>query len=1032
MKNVQKRPLTVILVLLALLTLSHQASAAYYFSTSGSTVLLALTSCTEQTPCALSILQTLLALLTDTSPTFVLLDINTSVNLSSAVASGSNLTVQFSAASLASATASLINLTAKGTLNIVVTGASSTTASKSISFTAPNVVLSSLSASGLSLSLSTSSSYAISISDTTLSALTFSSNPTTIAVSNVTTSSLSWSATTMNLVGLYSSAASPSLTATTLTLSNSNFTASSTLDASLSAVSVSLTSVAFKSARAISIAATGTFNWVSSSVKSVASTTSAFVVTTPSATLQAITFDGTALSISGSSASLINVNFTDSAASSSLSLADQSTATLTSIVLNGGKLITRTVSSLAISSSTFIASDSVALDIAGSSASNLFIITGSSIEGSVNVTSASLSLIGTTVTGTSGSAGKKFNVQGATASLSGSALTKLNATLSVDALSISNCQFTGDSDDGKLMSLIAPALNSVLYINGSSTFTSMLLSAESTLAINIASSSFSKSALSLASRDKISITASSIAGTVSAAVSVLDLSAPSVDFSGSSLTASLASGYSDLATVSLAATGTAVDMTFLGSLSVPRLELSNLSSLSIDGSLVISTGLAFVDPIAAQVSLDVSGALTLPVSNSTVSSVATHINISTPHVILALSSLNEQLNAQVSLSIDADNMTTTFDSSVQLLNGTLINLGTDIVVRLPNLVDIDPLLSLIAKIVDRVLLIEVGGVTCSPTCQNGGTCIGLDICSCTTGWGGVGCACSTANLPSFVTCGATQLLSWVINSSVTLEQSLVLPSGVGLVVQGDLALAAGGSLELSSTSTVEVQGSLSNSGGSIVIQPYTTASTSSLSPSGGSKRADVPTAAPESTPSASNCTFNISSYITTQHLNLSSSSNITVVINMTSLIEYYGSDSGVECLATNAIINVTDSSAIDGYINVIIIGSDSQTRAQAEVISSGDTSSSSIGTGMTLKSSTSSSSSCSSITGSSGIVSVFVNPCSGTNPDGTANPNGRALKWYYYGIPIIAVAVIAVIVAIVILSVPKFRNSVAPYRGTRI
>lgn len=1026
----RKSVLVLTLVLLAFAALCTPSEGAYYFSTSGNALALSLSACTNGSPCAFSVLGTLLGLLTDTSPTFVLLDLNSNINFSSLTLAGSSLTVQFNAASLSAATGNIV-LNAKSALNIVATGSATTAVSKLITFNAPSVTISSLSATGMSLSLtptSSSLSYSLSITNTALAGITLSTNPTSITANNLTTTSLNWSASNLDLTNLKFNgiaAAAPYLYGTTVTLTNATFTASSSVDATVSAGnSMTLLGVSFSSVRTLALSAAASLTWTGSSLSAVSAGAS-IAISSPSAMLQSITFDSAALAITGSgSASLTSVNFSDSSA---LTLADQASATLNAVVLDG-KLIASAIASLDISSCTLTGSSaSVALNVTGSSISSYITVSGSTIEGGLLFSTGRLSVTGSQFTTGSGSDGKQITIQGASSvDISGSSFEKFIIAMVTEELSIESSQFVGD-DSNELNKLTVSGLTSDLTIESGSTFSNMLLIANAAADISIEASSFTGSALNLVSDSRINIKSSTISGTVSQTdVAILNLTALDVDFSDSTLSASSSTS---LPTVVLASINSDADMTFEGSLSVPRLQLSSLASLKLVGSLVIGTGLDFTS-VASTVVLDVGGSLTLPVLNTTVTSTS-KVNISTPHIILGLTSTNDQLNALVDISINAANLSLTFSAAVGVVSGSKISLGTDLFVNIPQLVDIDPLLDLAFTVVNGVLLLEVSGTSCSIACQHGGNCIGLNICNCPSGWGGIGCACPTTSLPAFATCSTNQVLSWVINTSMILQgaaQSIVLPDGIDLIVQGDFGLSNGATLELSSTSTVDIQGTFSSDGGSVIINP----STNVLDTSSGTKRADVPTATPDATASNASCTFNLTSYIVAQNLNLSSSSNITVVINMTSLVDYYGADSGVQCLGSSPVINVTNSAVVDGYITVIIIGTNASTNARADVVSAGDKSISETSVTLQLSTSTSNSGSCSSSSSSPGLISVFVNPCSGVNPDGSANPAGRALKWYYYGIPIIAVLVITVVVAVVLLSVPRFRHKIAPYRGTRM
>lgn len=1028
----QKSILALTFVLLALAALCSPAQGAYYFSTTGNALALSLTSCSKATPCAFSIVGTLLSGLVDTSPTFVLLDLNSSVNLSSSSILGSTLTVQFDTSALAASTGSLI-FNAQTALNIVANGSIATTVSKLITFNAPSVTISSLSATGLTLSLTPSTaglSYTLNVADSVLAGLTLSTNPTTMTVSNVTTKTMNWAATNLQLSNLKfqgASGAVPILSGTTVALTDSVFTSSSSLDATVSAsATMTLSNVSFSSARTLAISATSSLNWASSKILA-ASAGASIAITSPTTTLQSITFDSAALTITGAtSAALTDLTFSDT---STLTLSQQAAAMLNTVTLADGKLIASGIASLDLSGCSFTASYArVALNVTGVSSSSPITISGSTFNGAVIVAAGSLSVSGSEFTATSGSIGKQFKVLSASSvALNGVDLAKFSVDLATQSLSISNSQISGD-DESDLRSFVVSGLTSPLSINASSSFSKLLLSASAAAAINIETTTFSDSALNLVSTGAIAIKSSIISGSVNSDVSILNLTAVSVDFSDSTLSASSSSS---LPTVALASTDVTTAMTFIGSLEIPRLQLSSLASLSLDGSLVINAGLDFAAPAASNVVLDVSGKLTLPVLNTTVTSASAKVNISTPHIVLGLTTTNAQLNALVDISIDATNLTVTFSASVDVLSGSNITLGTDLVVSLPQLVDVDPLLDLVLTLVESVLKLEIAGSSCTPACQHGGTCIGLNICNCASGWASMGCTCPTTSLPSFVSCSTNQMLSWVINASTILQgaaQSIVLPDGINLVVQGDLGLSNGASLQLSSTSSVDIQGTFSSDGGSVIISPSVNVNSGVES----TKRADVPVSAPEATPSNASCSFNLTSYIVAQNLNLSSSSNITVVINMTSLVDYYGADSGVQCLGSNPIINITNSAVVDGIITVIIIGTNSSTNARADVVSAGDPSISETSVSLTLSVSTPNSGSCSSSSAKPGLISVFVNPCAGTNPDGSSNPAGKALKWYYYGIPIIAVLVITVVVAVVLLSVPSFRHKIAPYRGTRM
>lgn len=73
--------------------------------------------------------------------------------------------------------------------------------------------------------------------------------------------------------------------------------------------------------------------------------------------------------------------------------------------------------------------------------------------------------------------------------------------------------------------------------------------------------------------------------------------------------------------------------------------------------------------------------------------------------------------------------------------------------------------------------------------------------------------------------------------------------------------------------------------------------------------------------------------------------------------------------------------------------------------------------------------SCSEVKSRPGLVSLVVQACDEPTPDGKKR---KPLPWYYWAVPVIVVAILAVVIAAVILSVSKLRHKFTPWRNARM
>jgi hypothetical protein len=272
-----------------------------------------------------------------------------------------------------------------------------------------------------------------------------------------------------------------------------------------------------------------------------------------------------------------------------------------------------------------------------------------------------------------------------------------------------------------------------------------------------------------------------------------------------------------------------------------------------------------------------------------------------------------------------------------------------------------------------------------------GNCILRDTCSCPLSLSGPHCECTLLGIPNNGFCNPLGGPNWIVNTSLTLDSfsSLTVPHGYLLSVDGDLT-NEGGAILLSESSQVKVNGSITNNG---TIQMDSTLH---------------PTLHPDG-----HCSFLPTSSIIASQVSLQPFSHIQITMNANAL------PTDRQCDGEIASMQSLDDSLLDGILEIIVQGSD-ESRMKTDVArSSNSTKSSNAGT-LTVKTETPG---CPTVTQSPGIVSLFVQPCDPKNKK-------KSIPWYYWAAPVIAVVTIMIISAIIIVSVPKVRSKVLPFRGT--
>lgn len=1008
-----------------------------------------LTGCTQSNPCGYNLVTSILGLLGSfTSVTFSLLDLPSEALHLECTKAGCNMDLELNLADFNFAT----QLSLKADTNITlyaVNTAFNGIGSVEYSFNAPVVVFKEILLPNTNFTLTSPpsrTSLEFHIENSALSGLNLltTASPLTATHSTINSMALIVGQATLTNVSFNSlSSSTCSISGTTLTVLDSVFDMADSSPLSWTVDTLDISGVTFSGVSSALMKANSAFTWANSNLSASLTTDSAMIQIEGSGGLTSASVQGlnflspVSIHLIQLSSCLLNdivFDLRDSILSSNLTI-ESSTTSMTGLTIHGQVA----VHSAQVQIQTSIISSSLdstnALEVIYETDGPLSIFQ-SQIAGLVNFASASPKIVGSTFTAPSGLGIEKdtFLVSSAAlAILEGCSFDQHSFAFS----SVSEIGFVHTIVSGAIGGPLQPLFNisvdaaSFIVFNASSSLSGVRMKGTNLGVVEISASTLNDVLLMLHTSERLICDQSEISirdYVYNNGEAIMDLAGKLLDFSTCELLlpANL-SLTSPLPTVLLSTPQNNEPIRFMGSISAIHLGIDGGYGLELVGDLSTSQ-LSFLSSSTAA-NMSISGTLTLPFLSNTISLDVALGTMSIDFVANALNFIVYQANTtfdpSLSISVDIMDLVITVPDALAIVKDAVWSLGNIIFAKLPRL--ISELFDGELLLVDGALSFTVASVSCSPSClANGGTCIIPNLCQCPPSFSGFYCGCPIPTL-SFLTCDMVPYsLQWIANTSLSIidpANSIILPTRIGLTVHGDLSLGPGCSLQVGAQSFVSVDGTLSIEGGSIRV-----ATTAYRPPSDTKRDFEREIAAIHSSysSSASPCSFDIASYLEASNLNLSSSSNLTIEIDMTSLSEYFGDNSGVECLAENPIFNVTGSSYIDGYITVVITGNPSNTRTKTDVIVSGDKSSSVTSTSLVLSVSTKSDS-CSGFNSSPGIVSVFTSPCSGKK-----DKKSSTLKWWYYGIPIITVVALMVIIAIIILSVPKFRRIVVPYRGSRM
>jgi hypothetical protein len=292
------------------------------------------------------------------------------------------------------------------------------------------------------------------------------------------------------------------------------------------------------------------------------------------------------------------------------------------------------------------------------------------------------------------------------------------------------------------------------------------------------------------------------------------------------------------------------------------------------------------------------------------------------------------------------------------------------------------------------LTFSVTAVICHPPCLNGGSCVARDNCSCPSTWGGPTCECTTIGQIGSTECNPDGTQSWVVENDLIMNEAdhLDIPAGYNVFIQG--TLTNNGNITIRTGTTLQT-GAFNNLG----LLELEGGITQNL------RRDGEP--------------CKTSASITVSNFTLPSTGRMYLKIDA-SLID---PESSCAKELTAPIVKSNSTSQLDGKIDIAVAGS-SSTRASISVVSSRDIQGSNSGTTLAV-SSTTPQGTCATTESKSGIISLFVNPCTAE-----ATKGKKSIPWYYWGAPVIAVVGIAIIIAVLGVSVPSIRNKVLPYKGS--
>ena len=460
-----------------------------------------------------------------------------------------------------------------------------------------------------------------------------------------------------------------------------------------------------------------------------------------------------------------------------------------------------------------------------------------------------------------------------------------------------------------------------------------------------------------------------------------------------------------------------------GSVPTPSILVLSGGALQFnDGSSIYSTAIfADVGSVVSIFKTSVSGGpgneITLYNTASMILSDELHVNFD-----VAFAGIVPGLEIHISpnkslISLQKSNFVSGFNDSMALFEGTYMALAGN----------------------PEELVLNVTQTNCGSACQNGAICYDrLGTCTCAEPqiWGGPQCACSKVGLPSVGVCDPAGGQKWIVAGSwdVYDNDTLDVPAGYEFYIGGDCT--NNGTIHLAPNTTMRLGGLFYNYG---KLYVSSTLSTVNNLPGG-------------------RCAVTSNTIMQSQLFGFGDSSQVTLDFDATSIGDVLSCQQtdapslarsvfvgeaqeaqteqlkrdvdALDSILTLNAANVTSSVAFQtsgsGNISGVItvkVKTTLTTNAKLTLAKS-NAATSTTSTTLLLTTTTSNTASCASTDNNiPGTLSILISPCPTTRKN-------TQVKWYWYGIPIIVVGVIIIVAAIVVISVPKIKTKVLPYRGT--
>jgi hypothetical protein len=293
-------------------------------------------------------------------------------------------------------------------------------------------------------------------------------------------------------------------------------------------------------------------------------------------------------------------------------------------------------------------------------------------------------------------------------------------------------------------------------------------------------------------------------------------------------------------------------------------------------------------------------------------------------------------------------------------------------------------------------------------------------CPCLFPWGGPFCGCNTTGIPEGSYCSESGQQTWETTNSFSLPsgQVLVIPDNYTFVVNGNTTIS--GELVLSEGTSLISSGVMVSEGVLTILCKLR-----------------------ERHVSATACSVYTTVSVISESFVFTGLNHVDLLLDVSELstdgscvqpsdISIFD-DPTFKSLTTtifqgeNISWKVTFVSGTGSKRAVLEEQDVAKLKFNTSLVLSNDTSKS-LGVVSELLVSTPSSDTCASFTSAPGQLSLFVAGCTPTpNPEGKAK---SSIKWWWYGIPIIAVVVIAAIILTLVFTVGAAKSVVMPYRGS--